>query len=63
MIFDTADYSYNKRNITFDMSKLGLSGKIKARDLWKKTDLGEFSGTEFSPEINYHGAGFYRLSK
>ena len=31
------------------------------RDLWKKTDLGQFND-EFAPEINWHGAGLYRVS-
>jgi alpha-galactosidase len=31
------------------------------RDLWKKTDLGQFN-EEFAPEINWHGAGLYRIS-
>jgi alpha-galactosidase len=42
-------------------AEMGLSGPCKIRDLWTKTDLGQFD-EEFSPEINWHGAGLYRVS-
>jgi len=65
MVFNTPDYSQfgDSRKVSFDMSRLGLTGKVKVRDMWKKQNLGEFSGTGFAPEINSHGAGLYRLSK
>jgi alpha-galactosidase len=57
---------FNARNndnspVTVSFSELGLSGKVKARDLWKRQDLGEFSG-EFSQTLPPHGAGLYRVS-
>lgn len=48
--------------IPINLDELGFSGKCKIRDLWNKKDLGAFSGSEFSPTINYHGAGLYRIS-
>jgi alpha-galactosidase len=42
------------------LSDLGFRGKCRVRDLWRKTWVGEFEG-EFAPEINWHGAGLYRL--
>jgi hypothetical protein len=50
------------RAFPVDLAGLGFTGKVKVRDLWKKQDIGEFSGEEFAPEIVFHGAGLYRLS-
>ena len=49
--------------MTVDLKELGFGGAAKVRDIWRNQDLGNFSGTEFSPVINYHGAGLYRISK
>ena len=43
------------------LSDLGFSGVCHVRDLWQKRDIGEFK-EEFAPEINWHGAGLYRIS-
>jgi hypothetical protein len=43
------------------LADLGFNGPCKIRDLWKKADLGRFD-EEFAPEINWHGAGLYRVS-
>lgn len=51
------------RKVTVDLKELGFGGAAKVRDIWRNQDLGNFSGTEFSPVINYHGAGLYRISK
>ena len=40
---------------------VALLRKCRVRDLWQQKDLGEFEA-EFAPEINWHGAGLYRLS-
>ena len=48
--------------IPVDLGALGFSNKCVIRDLWNKEDMGTFSGTEFAPVINYHGAGLYRIS-
>lgn len=67
------------------LSEIGFNGPCKIRNLWTKTDLGQFSdksseikpaninivnnsdaGTpanQFTPKINWHGAGLYRVSK
>ncbi len=62
LFFTGGGNSNGKRNVTFNMSRLGFTGKVKVRDMWQKADMGEFSGTEFAPEINLHGVGLYRLS-
>ncbi|WP_370479289.1 NPCBM/NEW2 domain-containing protein [Tamlana flava] len=49
-------------SIPVNLEALGYSGECTIRDLWNKEDLGTFSGTEFAPVINYHGAGLYRIS-
>jgi len=51
----------NSLPITVKLSELGLPGRAKVRDLWKRRDLGECSG-EFSAEIPFHAAGLYRLT-
>ena len=43
-----------------NLSKSGLNGKYKLRDLWRQRDLGEFS-SEFSAEIPFHGVLMLRL--
>lgn len=45
-----------------DLSSLGFKGSCKIRDMWAKSDLGSFSGSEFAPLIVNHGAGLYRIS-
>lgn len=49
--------------IPVNLEDLGFSGTCSIRDLWHKKDLGTYSGSEFSPVINYHGAGLYRISE
>jgi alpha-galactosidase len=44
------------------LADIGFSGKVRVRDLWKRSDLGEFTG-EFAPELPAHGAGLYRVSQ
>jgi len=50
-------------SISINLNELGFKGKCIIRDLWQKKDLGTFSGSEFAPTINYHGAGLYRISQ
>jgi hypothetical protein len=47
--------------VSVSFADLGLSGKARVRDLWKKEDLGVFSD-RFNREIPLHGAGLYRVS-
>ncbi|MBD0831554.1 hypothetical protein ICJ83_05360 [Aestuariibaculum sp. TT11] len=49
--------------IPVDLEALGFTGECTIRDLWSHKDLGTFSKAEFSPTINFHGAGLYRISK
>nr|WP_321406027.1 NPCBM/NEW2 domain-containing protein [uncultured Carboxylicivirga sp.] len=49
-------------SIPLNLTELGYSGACTIRDVWSKSDLGTFSGSEFVPEINTHGVGLYRVS-
>lgn len=48
--------------IPIHFKELGLSGSYLITDLWSGKTVGKFSG-EFSPEINLHSAGLYRIIK
>jgi alpha-galactosidase len=41
--------------------ELGVSGKQRVRDLWRKKDVGTFAG-KFSATIGAHGAGMFKLT-
>ncbi|MBC6491426.1 hypothetical protein BC349_10305 [Flavihumibacter stibioxidans] len=47
--------------IPVQLSALGVNGRCRIIDCWSGEDLGIFSG-EFSPVINRHGAGLFRIS-
>ena len=49
------------KSISVDFEALGLKGKIKVRDLWKKQDVGQFK-TSYKQNINLHGAALFKLS-
>ncbi len=51
-----------KENVNFIFEWEMLRGEWKVRDLWDHKELGVFE-KKFSPEINAHGAGLYRLIK
>jgi hypothetical protein len=51
----------DKNEVSVSFGDLGISGKARVRDLWKKVELGEFS-EKFSHEIPLHGAGLFRAS-
>ena len=48
------------KKFTLDFSKLGLTGNLKLRDLWRQKDLGEFAGS-YSAEIRHHGVVMLRI--
>jgi len=50
------------RVFNVNLEELGFTGNVKIRNVWKKEDAGVFSGTDFAPEIKFHGAELYRLS-
>lgn len=65
-MISTKDPSPNNEapvEIPVNLEALGFDGTCNIRDLWEQKDLGTFSGSEFKPVINYHGAGLYRISK
>ena len=57
-LFNIAD---NAHDVSIDFSSLGLKGKIKVRDLWKKEDIGVFK-KKCAQNINPHGSMLLRLS-
>jgi len=59
-LFNTEDGPATKA-VRFALSALGLTGRVKVRDLWARAELGSVSGA-FAPELPPHGAGLYRLS-
>ena len=46
--------------VVVPLEKIGMSGKVSVRDLWKRKDLGVVD--RFAPTVRAHGAGLYRLS-
>ncbi len=48
--------------IAVKFEQLGLKGRCAVRDLWSKTDLGEFE-EGISPYVRNHGAKLYRISQ
>jgi hypothetical protein len=51
----------DKNEVSVSFGDLGISGRARVRDLWKKEELGDFS-EKFSREIPLHGAGLFRVS-
>lgn len=49
-----------KTSIEVALQDLGINRKVEIRDLWKQEDIGSFK-EEFSPEIESHGSGLYRI--
>jgi alpha-galactosidase len=45
-----------------DLTKIGLNGKYKIRDLWRQKDLGVFEGS-FKTEIRHHGVVMIRMDQ
>jgi hypothetical protein len=59
--FNTRATNEPPAGVPLKLSELGFTGEVRVRDLWKNKDL-DSAGTEFSPVINPHGAGLFRLS-
>jgi len=49
------------KEVSVDFSSVGIQGKLKVRDLWKKNDLGEFTG-KYSQSVPAHGAAMIQCS-
>lgn len=58
-VFNTRDAG--NATITVKLADTGLTGKMRARDLWKNQDVGTFTG-EFSAEAPPHGSRLFRLT-
>jgi hypothetical protein len=48
--------------VTVKLRDLGFDGPCRVRDLWRQQEVGPVSG-EFAPEIPWHGAALYRVSR
>lgn len=57
-VFNKAE---NNTKITVDLKQFGVSKTCTITDLWTGKVVGRFSGS-FSPEINPHGAGLYKIT-
>jgi len=51
----------NAADVDISFASLGIKGKVRMRDLWKKQDLGSFERS-YHQLINRHGAALIRLS-
>jgi alpha-galactosidase len=49
------------KSVAVDMAAIGIKGKVKVRDLWKKQDVGQFKKA-YQQNINLHGAALLRIS-
>ncbi len=56
-----ADAPLDEGEVTVDFADIGISGKVKVRDLWAREDLGTFEGS-FGRVLPVHGAGLYRVT-
>jgi hypothetical protein len=61
-LFNTRDPQPNGTTgrVPVEFAGLGLAGSCRVRDLWRRKDLGEFTG-EFAAELRPHGGGLYRI--
>lgn len=57
-VFNKADKT---AKITVDLTQIGNTRSCTVTDVWTGKILGKFSGT-FSPDINPHGAGLYKIT-
>jgi len=55
--WETENY---KTKIILNASELGIKGKFKVRDLWRKKDLGVFQN-KFTAEVPYHGVVLIKI--
>ncbi len=62
LVFTKDPANTNTIPIPVDLTKLGFTGSCTVRNLWKKTEVGNYSGSDFAPSIISHGAGLYRIS-
>jgi len=60
-VFNARDTESQAAVVSVSLQDIGFKGPCKVRDIWKRQDLGVFSG-KFEPLIAPHGAGLYRIS-
>jgi len=62
MVFTQNPANDSTATIPANLKKLDYPSGYLIRDMWAKKDLGTFSDSLFTPTINQHGAGLYRVS-
>jgi alpha-galactosidase len=64
-LFNTQDKPPNGTEtslpVPVKLLELDLASASNIRNLWTRQDLGSFTN-QFAPDINFHGAGLYRVS-
>jgi len=58
-VFNISEDDKAKTNVA--LKDLGFKKKVNVTELWSGKELGEFKDG-FSPEVETHGAGMYRIS-
>ncbi|MCX6227307.1 MAG: glycoside hydrolase family 27 protein, partial [Bacteroidia bacterium] len=48
--------------VTATWSDLGLTGKLKVRDLWRQKDLGKYT-IQYSEQVGRHGVVMVKITK
>jgi hypothetical protein len=61
-VFTQNPANYSESPLKIDLKELGYKGNCRIRNLWAQKDTGVFSGTQFAPKIEIHGASLYRIS-
>ncbi|OOQ56770.1 glycoside hydrolase family 27 protein [Mucilaginibacter pedocola] len=51
----------SNKAVSVDLKALGIKGKVKVRDLWKKQDVGTYKNS-YRQTINLHGAAIFKLT-
>ena len=51
----------NLQKVSLSATDLALTGKLKVRDAWRQSDIGEFDGS-FEAQVPFHGVVLYRIS-
>jgi alpha-galactosidase len=65
-LFNTRDNPPGDKEVSLavpvKLFELGLTNVSNIRNLWTHQNLGPFTN-EFAPDVNFHGAGLYRISQ
>ena len=62
LVFTQNPSNSDKVSIPVDLVALGFNSECLVRNLWEKREEGTFTGSDFAPSIETHGAALYRIS-